>query len=107
MYGFPLGNDGTERPEYPESERPGHGVVAVDDVDDPPDQLVHAAHLVQMSLALLTDPEDAELEEVGSLPEDVGQLQHRRVDQDGERVLLKKTGESAILKMSSFQFICL
>ena len=40
-----------------------------------------------MSLALLDHPENAEADEVGALPEDVGQLQQGRVDEDGERVL--------------------
>ena len=40
-----------------------------------------------MSFALLDHSENAESDEVGALPEDVGQLQQGRVDEDGERVL--------------------
>ena len=40
-----------------------------------------------MSLALLDHSENTEADEVGALPEDVGQLQQGRVDEDGERVL--------------------
>ena len=40
-----------------------------------------------MSYALLDHSENTEADEVGALPEDVGQLQQGRVDEDGERVL--------------------
>ena len=40
-----------------------------------------------MSFALLDHSENTEADEVGALPEDVGQLQQGRVDEDGERVL--------------------
>jgi hypothetical protein len=40
-----------------------------------------------MSLALLDDSENTEANEVGALPENVGQFEEGRVDQNRERIL--------------------
>ena len=48
-----------------------------------------------MSLALLHHPENAQTEEIGvPLPEDVGQFEEARVDENGEGELGEETGEA-------------
>merc|ERR1712015_483381 len=44
----------------------------------------------------LAHPQHAHLEEVRSLAEQLSQLQHARVDEDGERVLLEQPGEEEV-----------
>jgi hypothetical protein len=44
-----------------------------------------------MSLALLDDSENTETNEVGALPENVGQFEEGRVDQNRERILREES----------------
>ncbi len=62
--------------------------------EDPFDELIDVCDLVQMSPALLCHPEDAQADKVGALAEDVGQLQQRRVYQDGKWVLREEAREA-------------
>ena len=50
-------------------------------------------NLVQMEAALLKHSENADLEKVGSLLEELSELHHSRVDEDGEGILGEQVGK--------------
>ena len=58
--------------------------------EDPLEELVDHGDLVEVPLALLDHSENAELDEVGVLAEDVGQFEESGVDEDGEGVPLEE-----------------
>ena len=90
---LPLCYDLCDGSEDTERESSSHGIVTVVDGDDPLEELVHTGNLVQVEAALLEDPQHAHLEKVGALLEEVGQLHHAGVDEDGEGVLAEEVRE--------------
>ena len=51
-----------------------------------------------MKAALLKHPQNTDLEKVGSLFEELGELHHARVDEDGEGILGEQVGKPVSIK---------